>query len=206
MSEPTAIDEIVENAFGPLSRAEVTGLPDTRLGTELADLLGRLNGFYLLDKTVLVRGTGSHDGNVVAWNAADGWRTHYADLADGLFFFAEDIFGGQFALRGEDVVVVDPETGEADPVAQSIEEWAAWIIDDWNVATGYPLAKAWQDEHGELEPGERLVPITPFVMGGEFELENLRVMDDERGMRIRGDLALQIRDVPDGEEVEVDFQ
>ena len=41
----------------------------------------------------------------------DGAR-RTARLADGLFFFAEDVFGGQFAIRGEQVVTFDPETGE----------------------------------------------------------------------------------------------
>ena len=34
--------------------------------------------------------------------------------------------------------------------------------------------------------------------GAEFSVSNLVLMDAEAGMRVRGNLACQIRDIPDG--------
>ena len=89
-------------------------------------------------------------------------------MAEGLLFFAEDAFGGQFALRDEHVVTFDPETGEAQALASSIEDWADQLLADFEFLTGQPLAHDWQARNGALPPGERLVPKVPFVLGGEY--------------------------------------
>jgi hypothetical protein len=46
--------------------------------------------------------------------------------------------------------------------------------------------------------GERLAPKMPLVTGGGFEVSNLAAIESLRGMRFRGNLAVQIRDLPDG--------
>jgi hypothetical protein len=56
----------------------------------------------------------------------------------------------------------------------------------------------WQAANGVLTVGERLVPKRPFTLGGEYNLANLVAMEAVKGMRFRGDLAVQIRDLPDG--------
>ena len=35
------------------------------------------------------------------WNEGDLWRTSYDGLADGFLFFAEDVFGCQFAFDSD---------------------------------------------------------------------------------------------------------
>jgi hypothetical protein len=42
------------------------------------------------------------------------------------------------------------------------------------------------------------VPIKPFVLGGEGTLANLEPEDCVSAMRWHGELASQIRDLPDG--------
>ncbi|MFA9444899.1 SMI1/KNR4 family protein [Egicoccus sp. AB-alg6-2] len=112
--------------------------------------------------------------------------------------FAEDVFGGQFALTPDGIVAFDPETGAVDHLAATLDEWAQAILDDHAVLTGHPLARAWQTRHGPLPPAQRLVPVVPFVLGGPFDLENLHALDATQGMRLRGELAAQLRDLPDG--------
>ena len=41
-------------------------------------------------------------------------------MANGALFFAEDVFGGQFCLRSDGVYTFDPETGDFDKLASSI--------------------------------------------------------------------------------------
>lgn len=112
--------------------------------------------------------------------------------------FAEDIFGGQFAIKGDAIVSFEPETGEVTEIAGSIAGWARKILDDYEVITGYPIARQWQAANGALARGERLIPKRPFVMGGEYSVENLFAVEAVEGMRFRGDIAVQIRDLPDG--------
>jgi len=72
---------------------------------------------------------------------------------------------------------------------------------DYELHTGQRLAHAWQSQNRPLKPGERLVPKMPFVTGGEYAIQNLAAIEASRGMRFRGDLAVQIRDLPDGAQI-----
>jgi hypothetical protein len=105
------------------------------------------------------------------WNQSDLWRCDYGDLANGLVFFGEDLFGDQFAIDGEEVVSFKAETGERHPIAESIGGWLTLVLADTDVLTGRPVAELWERERGPLSPGTRLTAITPFVMGGSYELE-----------------------------------
>src|SRR4051812_25431454 len=102
-------------------------LPVGRVLDELADLLAERNGFYAFESALHVFGSGpcAVADSLEGWNSAAGWIASYEGLADGLFFFfAEDAFGAQFAVRGEEILTFDPETAEAKVMASSIEDWA----------------------------------------------------------------------------------
>ena len=173
-------------------------------GSESADallkLLGLKNGFYAFESALHVL---SCDGNsqeydVVRWNSADLWRNEYADMAEGCVFFAEDVFGNQFCLRGRQVFTFDAETGALELVTDGMDAWAERILTDYDLWTGHRLARDWQEIHGAIPIGARLVPTTPFVMGGEYAVGNLHAMESVKGMRYRASIAVQIRDLPDG--------
>jgi len=132
------------------------------------------------------------------WNEATLWKDAYGDLAEGCWLFAEDMFGGQFCIKGGLVHIFDPETGSLEPLANTLGDWAAKILSEHDVLCGTHLAQRWQEKHGALPPGKRLAPTIPFFTGGEFDLTNLYVADSVEAMRFRGHLATQIRDLPDG--------
>lgn len=184
-----------------LDGGPVEGLPSGRTGSELSELLSVRNGFYAFESALYVRSAGDGVQALGGWNSRDGWRSRYGDLAEGLFFFAEDIFGGQFAIRGEDVVSFDPETADSAVVGSSLEDWAERLLTDFDLLTGHPVARDWQRIHGPLGMGQRLIPKVPFVMGGDYSVENLYVLNASTGMEVRAELATQIRDLPDGAQV-----
>ncbi|HEV8583056.1 MAG TPA: SMI1/KNR4 family protein [Thermoanaerobaculia bacterium] len=171
----------------------------------LRALLVRKNGFYGFESALHVLPAGRGEGvmDLATWNAPGLWRDAYGPLADGYLFFAEDVFGVQFAFRGAEVVTFDPETGEAEALARDLAAWAQAILEDYNYLTGHELAHEWQRRHGPLKAGERLLPKIPFVMGGPFALDNLYALDAVKGMRFRGDMAKKIHDLPDGSQVKL---
>lgn len=185
--------------IGPPIGAEVD-LGSARGNELVASILTQTNGFYGFESALHVFPFAAHAGNhgIDSWNAPDLWRNHYGGITDGFLFFAEDIFGGQFGIKDEVVCSFDPETGESSEVARSIDEWAGKLLDDYSFITGYPIAHQWQTINGALAAGSRLVPKLPFVLGGEYALANLVAMEAVEGMRFRGHLAVQIRDLPDG--------
>ncbi len=177
--------------------------PAEPLVAELKSLLAAKNGFYVFESALHVfpdRATPPEHGLEV-WNSAELWRSSYGELADGCLFFAEDTFGVQFCIAGGRISTFDPETGERESITASVAEWAAVLLDDYQVLTGFPVAHEWQVQNGPLPPGKRLVPKKPFVLGGEFSLDNLYLLDAVTGMRVRGDLVRQIKTLPDGAQV-----
>jgi hypothetical protein len=174
-----------------------------KLGDELAGVLSQVNGFYAFESALHVRASGpvSDEPSLQEWNADDLWRSAYGAMAEGHFFFAEDLFGGQFSIKDDHVFTFDPETGEAGLLSSSLEEWADCVLFDYEVLTGFPLARAWQLRHGSLPAGARLVPKLPFVVGGEFSVDNLFVLEAAESMRQRAEIALQIQNLPEGASV-----
>lgn len=171
---------------------------------ELARMLARRNGFYAFASALHVFPDDPSCGrDVRAWNAPALWRDAYGALADGCWFFAEDAFGEQFCVKDGRIHRFEPETGALTELAASVEAWAEIILADHRQETGWPVAHEWQTEHGALPEGTRLLPRMPFVTGGGYDLANLRVADAVRGMRWRGELALRLRGVADGETIPI---
>ncbi|NVJ97845.1 MAG: SMI1/KNR4 family protein [Alphaproteobacteria bacterium] len=168
-------------------------------------LLSCRNGFYAFESALHVFPM-TNEGGVIGisdWNSHDLWRRYYEGLAEGYLFFAEDVFGYQFCAKEDAIFIFDPETGEAQPFSNTLEAWAEKVINDYKVVTGHPIAHEWQRQFGPLEPGCRLFPLKPFFAGGEFSVSNLKVVNSIEGMRARGPIASQIRNLPDGSVIEI---
>lgn len=173
-------------------------------GRELLALLSLRNGFFAFESSLLVRAAGSCliPRGLAEWNAHGLWIAEYPMLSDAqALFFAEDIFGNQFALRDEAVQKFDAETSELEPFARTISEWAEAVMRNYEYETGHPVGHEWQGAHGALPPGHRLCPRLPFVCGGEFSATNLVALEEVVGMRARGNLARELRTCPDGTQI-----
>jgi len=118
-----------------------------------------------------------------------------------LIFFAEDLFGGQFCFSTDGILRFDPETADLARVADSVDDWAAKLLHDYETMAGYNAAHKWQMANGPLKPRDRLMPKLPFVLGGTGELSNLVSIDGRRLMKNMGNLARQIHDLPDGSKI-----
>mgnify|MGYP005864705379 CR=1 FL=1 len=176
------------------------------LADDLAQMLRERNGFYALEGALHVFPScyNQREVGLDEWNDDALWRAEYQGMADGCLFFAEDIFGGQFCIKDGKVFTFDPETGAIEYLADDIEGWAAAIVGDYEVLTGYPLAHQWQEQNGPLPANKRLLPKVPFVAGGEFELGNLYLADAVEGMKFRAYIANQIKNLPDGAQIRFD--
>ena len=190
--------------------ASSISLPTQQVGgesfQELVQMISAKNGFYAFEGAlhVLPWVASPEPGPIIglqAWNESELWRDWYQGITDGLFFFAEDIFGGQFAIRGNEIVSFEPESGEIEVVAPSLDRWAAEILLNYVRLTGYSLAQSWQLSNGPIAIGKRLLPKVPFILGGPYEETNLHSVYAVQGMRYRGELWEQLRDLPDGAQV-----
>jgi hypothetical protein len=203
----TRIEKLISistDALAPLPDAMPAFLAEWMLAQELFAMLNLKNGFYTFESALHVFPvTPDPSSGLEAWNADSVWRHEYKDLAHGLLFFAEDVFQDQFCLSRQGVMRFDAETGKATCIADSIEAWADLILSDYSVQTGWKLAHDWQALHGPLPIGKRLMPKLPFILGGAYTLDNLYAGHPLEGMTFKGDLAMKIRDLPDGTKIKM---
>lgn len=196
----SSIEKILQISSPALSEDDVSSL--TIPNSALHGLLSRKNGFFAFEYALEVfpSGMSALSYPLERWNDYTLWRISYGDLAPKGICFAQDAFAGQFVLS-DLIYTFDPETGDTEPFATSLEEWAINVLSDYRAVTGYPVAHDWQSEHGRIAPRSRLTPITPFVLGGEFSASNVVQMDAVQSLKLRGNLAQQIRDAPDGSKI-----
>ena len=184
--------------------SEISGFSGRRLD-ELNDLLRMKNGFYAFESALHVFPTECYPQaiDIEFWNYSNNWKDKYDALLNQILFFAEDVFGEQFGISGDQIIRFIPETGETVPFSGSLEEWAAKILDDFAFETGYDLATKWQKLNGLIPFGTRLLPVRPFFLGGKFEIDNLYAVEAFEGMKFRADIWRQTKDLPDGSEIEL---
>lgn len=204
----SAFDRLVAHAGPALSQSTprlTDGCADLAgpLGKDVLALLWSRNGFLAFDAALYVLPSASESEAIglAEWNADSLWRSAYKGLADGALFFALDLFGGQFGIANGEVFRFDPETGSREMMANSLEGWAHQILEDPGNETGWSLAVEWQNQFDAIDAAHRLIPKRPFVLGGEFTVDNLHPVESVKAMKFYSNLAIQIRDLPDGSQV-----
>ena len=172
---------------------------------ELIDLLRARNGFFAFGAALHVFPCESTDFSrgLVEWNEPGLWKHEYQSFVDPGLCFAEDIFGNQFSIKDGSVHHFEVETGALTSIASSLEEWAALILSDDQLWTGWPVAQRWAEHDGPVRLHKRLHPATPFVCGGSYEVDNLRPIDAAEMMAKWGSFARQIHGLPDGAQIKI---
>ena len=209
------IDNLITHAtkaLGPnLEPQDINPLRDLAYpsNAELLDMLEKRNGFYAFDDSLHVFPLGgSHTQELRKWNESEGWKSEYdIDLSD-VVFFAEDLFGEQFALRENEATIFrfDPELGELEKHSDNLRAWARTINEDADFETGQSVAQTWQTKTGALAIGKRLMPAVPFCCEeSSYDIESLRLVDAYEMMHFRAQLASQIRTLPDGAPINIEI-
>lgn len=173
---------------------------------EIQAMLDTKNGFTAFESALVVFPTIDTDSmpSLDSWNQLGGWRRRYRDcVPDSVVFFAHDLFGGQFGALDQQIVRFDPECGKVSRYAESLVRWAELLLANYAEETGWPLAHEWQLANGPLLPEQRLLPRQPFILGGDYVLDNMTIVDARSAMENWGRLYEAIRDVPDGREVTI---
>jgi hypothetical protein len=173
------------------------------IGSQLVEFLTAKNGFYAFENAlhVLPASGSTATTDLERWNDVGLWKGLYSDPRSDFTFFAEDVFANQFGFSQGVIYRFEPETGEVLQMAGDLEEWAEKVINDCNVETGYPLAKRWRELHGPLPAGMRLFPKTPFVLGGDYDIDNVFALETIEGLSYLADICRQIEALPDGSQV-----
>jgi|SRR5690606_24936641 len=184
-------------------------LPDEAAGLradpDYAAFLRARNGLYAFSRALHIFGADParpfHD--LGARNLPGAWRPAYGPVLEGIWFFAEDVFGNLFGLRKGEALFLDPETANLDKVGMGFRGWAEYLVSDLDYATGGGLAKSFADGQGPIPFEQRLSPKKPFLLGGEFSLDNLLPLPWEQNLGLKADLYRQTKDLPEGASIEI---
>lgn len=123
----------------------------------------------------------------------------------GLASFGEDAFGNQLIYDHGGFHFLIIESGELELISESFTGFLQSVHQDLDYYSGYTLAKAWQLDHEPLSFEHRLTPKLPFILGGAFRTENLYKATWEYILRFNAHIAQQIKTLPDGTAINLDF-
>lgn len=193
------LSEPVMNVSGITWRGDsiddVEILPE--LPRSLVNTLSDINGFILHEGALHVRGASSKpDWHSLrgAWRGPNSFHVLYPDLRTSDIPFAQDQVGDQFLIREGVVVKLSAETGEISVVADGLEDFffrvEANIEDYLNVGLSH-----------KMQPGQLLQASPPFCLKSDATA-SLKPSPASEVILFHADLARQIRNIPDGEQVE----
>lgn len=121
-------------------------------------------------------------------------------------FFAQDIFCNQFCIKEGSIYLFDIESLDYEYIGKTFGEWENCILKDYNYFTGYELAHEWQVKNGRFKENERLNTKIPFILGGEYSLENLFPLNYLDILKLKLNIAKQIIDCPDGQQIQIKIE
>ncbi|TGM52879.1 SMI1/KNR4 family protein [Leptospira adleri] len=172
---------------------------------EILNILRMKNGFFAFESALHLFHLNDPfiaDYNILWWNLPNTWKIKYQNnQIQNSFCFAQDTFGNQFCTLDEAVYLFDAETAEFEFIADSIENWTNVILDDYEYLTGHTLIHEWQQNNGEIPLGYRLVPKTPFCLGGDYSVANLQAVESVKAMCWRAGIYNQIKNLPEGSKI-----
>ena len=184
------------------------GFEDSLLHVSLIQMLLERNGFLALKSLVYICPLSGNrlddEYNIKLWNAPNLWKDNYSGAADNILCFDADLFGNQYCVMDNKIYLFDAETAELEYMADTLGEWAAMIIKD-DYWSGHSRAQEWQASHGSVQSNNRLLPKTPFILGGEFKLDNLYSCEHVQSIKYRGDMYVQMRDLIDGTQIQFEI-
>ncbi|MBA2349078.1 MAG: SMI1/KNR4 family protein [Solirubrobacterales bacterium] len=194
-----SLERLLAVAGPPLG---ATTSPPSRAPEALSPLLAARDGFLASFSALHVFPVEAPDDHPDLGSVHATLTSAYGPLLGEHRAFAQDLFGVLFTVHPDGVCTFDPETAEHEVIADGLDGWAEAVLAEPEALLGAAFAFDWQERHGALRAGERLVPLMPFALGGEYDDANLEPRGTLLALRERGVLARTLAGLPDGAEVE----
>jgi hypothetical protein len=134
-------------------------------------------------------------------------KNEYGNMFEGLFAFAQDLFGNQFCYDStaeNRIVFFNTETGRREDMAADFMEWLDVLYRHFGYYIGLTLITAWHNRHA-LSFQQRLCPKQPFISSNDFSTGNLQAMDFPLYIKSYVSIAKQVHHLPEGTTVKIVF-
>ncbi|MGN6492794.1 MAG: SMI1/KNR4 family protein [Agriterribacter sp.] len=166
--------------------------------------LEKTNGGGILDNSLIFYGVLPAKLNSEIFYNNFLFNKYYADLVSGVFLFGEDVFGNQFAfLEDGKIVLINIETASAEFTLNNFDDFVKQFFENMDYYSGNSILEKWLVKYGPVEEFKKLCPRKPFVIGGGYEIDNFYALDKEELFKFNSHLARQIKDLPDGVEIQI---
>ena len=170
----------------------------SELPADLVRVLSDTNGFILHEGAVHVRGaclTPEWHSLRATWRGPKAFHILYDSVRPSYIPFAQDQVGDQFLIRETVVLRLSAETGEIKRLADSLQAFFSRVSSDIEGFLNVGLGQ-------RMQPGQLLHAYPPFCFRESGAGASLAPLPASEVILFHADLARQIRDVPDGGEVE----
>lgn len=168
------------------------------------EFLKRYNGGYFYNNALILFGFSKEENQLNISHMNTLFKNYYQNLIDGLYFFGQDIFGNAFGFRNEKIVFFNIESGQKEILAENFEKWLDILYNDLDYYTGKSLACELNDKtREELTKEKRLCPKYPFILGGEYSLDNLALMGYIDNINYNSNIAKQVYNLPEGSKIKI---
>ena len=178
-----------------------------KLPKALAGVLQQTNGFIQYHGGLHVRGA----CHAPAWHALrdawigdDAFHRHYPEMTADDIPFGEDSLGDQFFLREGIVWRLFAETGEIESLEMNFSQFMASVQNDPIEELALQPLMQFQEDGGNLEPGQLLAAHPPFCTEKAEDGVTVSAVPSAERHRFLAEFAAKIRDLPDGEQVDID--
>lgn len=140
--------------------------------------------------------------DLVSWNEFMLWKYMYGDALKNKICFAENFLGDQFCYSKNGVEVFEIDTKQSTHLSNSIDELGdVFFSDDNNIFV--ELFAECQEKYGIIDSETHLCPLKPFILGGEYLVDNFRPLNCIESIKSRAELANQLADLDEGTPVSI---
>jgi hypothetical protein len=167
------------------------------LPTQLRDLLSEVNGFIVYEGALHVRGASLQPewhSLRAAWQGEKAFHSLYDSIQPTDIPFGQDQFGDQFLLREGEIIRLLSETGEIQPVIESLHGFLGKVRDNierfLKVRIDHPL-----------QPGQLLFAYPPFCFEESRAGVSLTATRADEVILFHADLAKQMLSIPLGQRI-----
>lgn len=160
------------------------------------------NENLLLKGSLCIRNNFSTDifHSIEEWNNFDLWKRLFPlEHIKNIFFFAENILSYQYGIFDKNIVILNPEDSSLEIFASSISEWFSIVNSDPVTYLYSDILEEWKNKKGEVLLGEKLIPSLPFILGGNYNLDNFVKRTEIEAMDYYSQYARKLYKLQDGD-------
>lgn len=135
-------------------------------------------------------------GSLEWWNDQQRWQANYDIDMSEYVFFAEDIFGWQFAALQAQIYLFDPYSAEFKLQANTVDEWMAVALANPTDTFGYAFAQQWRDAHGAISDDTRMMVYPPFLFADNGHPRSYRPVPRLELISFAAEVYAKVKDLP----------